>query len=58
MNTSEDDPASTSQTTLSPMENPSIRISRLSIPEEMVLFGEGLPFVIAYCRKSIAVQIG
>jgi hypothetical protein len=50
MNTSEDDPASISQTTLSPMENPSIRMSRLSIPEEMELFGDVLPFVMLYGR--------
>src|SRR5512139_4129657 len=54
MKTSDEEPASTSQTTLSPMEKPSIRLSRLSTPEEILVFGNALPFMEDLTRKWIA----
>src|SRR5450759_1686753 len=47
-------PASTSHTTLSPTEYPSIRVSRPATPEDILWFGKGLPFIMAPDRQWIA----
>src|SRR5512143_2067565 len=47
-------PASTSQTTLSPTEKPSISVSRLATPEDILFFSIGLPFVMDPTRQYTA----